>query len=201
MNFGFITAFLKTVGKAALPVAEDVGIAAANAALPGLGGTLAQFVVTGINNAVAKHGTAPASTPSPSDPTITVGQAKKFDVLQFLESNAPEIMNAILAGRGKVVVDRAGFVAGTDQIVEGFLQVMKSVGAIPSSTPPVDPVVITPAVIAQTKAAPAPAPLSTPQAPLSTFTGAISNLGGGNSNSPLDLATILEQAAAQLRAR
>lgn len=206
LNFGFITAALKTFGKQVLPLAEDAGVAAANAALPGVGGTLASLIITGITAAVAKHGTAPASTPAPSDPTITVGEAKKFDVMQFLESNAPDIMDSILAGRNKTVIDRAGFVAGTDKVVEGFLDIMKSIGAIPSSTPPSDPVVITPAVIAATKLAPAPAPTTVVQVPATAagsapFVGVVSNLESAKSSSPLDLAALLEQAAAQLRGK
>lgn len=200
MKFGFITTVLKDIGKVALPIAEEAGVTAANAALPGLGGTLAQLAITGITNAVVKHGTAPAATPSPADPTVTVGQAKKFDVMQFLEANAPEILDAILSGQNKTVIDRAGFVNGTDQIVEGFLEIMKSIGAVPSSTPPVDPVVITPAVIAATKAAPAPAPTQVPQAVLAplapapaAFTGTISNLDSGTTGQVIDgLASLIK---------
>ena len=210
-SFGFITNVLKDIGKAVKPIektaltaAEDVGVAAANAALPGIGGTLAQLAITGITNAVTKHGTAPSSTPAPSDPTITVGQAKKFDVMQFLESNAPAIMNAILAGRGKAVVDTTGFANGTDQIVEGFLAIMKSIGAVPSSTPPTTPVVITPAVIAATVAAPAPPPTAVPQAKLAAipatasvtvapFVGTIANLD------PTTTADIVDTLAALIK--
>ncbi len=117
--------------------------------------------------------------------------------MQFLESNAPAIMDAILAGRSKAVVDRAGFVDGTNEVVEGFLKIMKSIGAVPSSTPPVDPVVITPAVITATQAVQVPAPSPAPQ----SFAGTVTGLEVAKSNSPLDLASLLEQAAAQLRAR
>lgn len=164
MKFGFITSVLKSIGGAVLPVAEQVGVAAANTAVPGLGGFLANIAINGINNAIAKHGTAPSITPSPSDPTMTVGQAKKFDVLQLFESQAPDILNLILAGQNKKVIDRQGFVDGTDALVEAFLKIMKSIGAVPSSTPMADPVVITPAVVTQTQEAPAPAPTAVPQA-------------------------------------
>lgn len=161
MKLGFLTPLLKTLGTTALPLAEQLGVTAANAALPGLGGLLANIAVKGINDAIAKHGTAPAATPSPTDPTMTIGQAKKFDVLQTFESEAPDILNLILAGQSKMILDRATFVQGTDELVEAFLKIMKSIGAIPSNKPPTDPVVITPAVIAETQSFPAPAPIQT----------------------------------------
>lgn len=200
MKFGFILTALKDIGKAALPVAEEVGVTAANAALPGLGGTLAQLAINGITQAIVKHGTAPSSTPSPSDPTITVGQAKKFDVMQLLEANAPEIMDLILAGAHKKVVDRAKFVEGTDKLVEGLLEIMQAIGAVPSSTPPVDPVVITPAVIAETRETPAPNPL--PAAVMPTL-GVISNLGPASVNSldPNAVASLLLELVAKLQAK
>lgn len=175
MKFGFVTNVLKNIGKAVLPVAEEAGVLAANAALPGLGGTLAQIAIQGITGAIAKHGNAPASSPAPSDPTITVGQAKKFDVMQLLEANAPEIMDLILAGAHKKVVDRAKFVEGTDKLVEGLLEIMQAIGAVPSSTPPVDPVVITPALIAETRETPAPSPLPAVVVPTPSM-GTILNL-------------------------
>ncbi len=195
MKFGFVTAALKDFGKAALPLAEQVGIQAANVAAPGVGGFLANLAAQSINAAIAKHGTAPANTPAPSDPTITVGQAKKFDVLQQIESQAPEIMNLILAGRSKAVVDRAGFVDGTNEIVEGVLKVMKAIGAVPSSTPPVDPVMITPEEVKATAVAPAPAPLP-------AFKGTVANLDPpATTADPLAVAALLEQAVNLLRGK
>ena len=206
MNFGFVTNILKTVGTAVLPVAEEAGVAAANAALPGLGGTLAQIAITGITQAIQKHGTAPASTPSTVSPGLTTGQAKLLDVMQMFENAGPDIANAILAGRNKVVIDRAGFVSGTQEIVEGFLAVMKSIGAIPSTTPPTDPMVITPTVIAIAKASTPAAPI-TPvpvpagvtggaTAPAQPLTGVIQNLATPATS---DIVTTLEGLLAKLK--
>ncbi len=148
---GLVAGFLKSIGKAALPLAEDAGIAAANAALPGIGGTLAQIAIQGITAAVSKHPglpnsalvTAPASTvPGPVAPVITVGDSKKLDVLALIESKAPDVVNMILAGRQKAVVDRAKFVEGTSELVDGLHKIMQSIGAVPTSAPAVDPVVV-----------------------------------------------------------
>lgn len=199
MKFGFVTNVLKTLGKAALPMAETLATTAATAAGGPLLGSLVPMIFAGVKNAAAKHGDAPNSAVIDTDNGMTVGQAKKFDVMQLLESQAPELANLILGGARKKVVDRERFLAGVDKITEGVVDVLKSVGEIASATPPADPVVITPAVVSELKQTPAPGPLS-------TFAGVISNLGNSlaspevpKSVNPLEIAALLEQAVAKLR--
>jgi len=193
MNFGFIQAALKSAGAVLLPVAEQVGVGAATAAGGPVVGNLAQLAVTAINGAIAKHGaTSPASAPAQQTSalsqlvtdgaqaveSITVGLAKKSDVMAFLESHASDIANLVLGGAGKKVVDLDRFTKGADSIVEGVLDVMKAIGEVPTSTPMTNPVVLTapPAStpsLTPVVAPPAPVPASPSPAPAVQTAGVI----------------------------
>ena len=193
MNFGFIQAALKSAGAVLLPVAEQAGTAAATAVGGPVAGTLVSLAVSAINGAITKHGTtAPASAPAQQTSAlsqlvvngaqavenITVGLAKKSDVMDFLESHASDIANLVLGGAGKKVVDLDRFTKGADSIVEGVLDVMKAIGEVPTSTPMTNPVVLTapPAStpsLTPVVAPPAPVPASPSPAPAVQTAGVI----------------------------
>lgn len=184
MNFGFVEAALKTVGGVLLPVAEQAGTAAATAAGGPAAGMLANLAVQAINGAIAKHGAStPATAPAQQTSAlsalvlsgastienITVGLAKKSDVMAFLEAHAADIANVLLNGAGKKVVDLDRFTTGADSIVEGILDVMKAIGEVPTSTPMTNPVVLT----AAPSTAPSQIPVVAPATPVPASLGGI----------------------------
>ncbi len=205
--FGFVKAALKAVGRASLGAVETAAPAAATIFAGPVAGNLVSLAIKGIIAAEAKHGptqAAPAPVPAPTpeapapavpvapavDPqAVPVGLAKKLDVMAFLEENEVTIVNAILASTGKSVVNKDRFAAGADKIVEGLVDVMKSIGALPSSTPPTDTLEVKPPV-AQPKSADATASQPAP------FVGVVHNADAATTAA--DLLPVLQRLIAQL---
>lgn len=176
MNFGFVTAALKSLGLEALTVAETVGPAAATAFGGPLAGQLAMLAVQAISAAQAKHGAAPP----PVQVATTTGTAsvdpRKLDVMQSLEQQAGTIANMVLAATGRAVSDPARFATGVNALVEGLVDIMKAVDALPAAQN---------LLVVPSKSTPAPAPVAAPAASVAppvvvtstvpAFVGVVSN--------------------------
>lgn len=156
MNFGFVTAALKSLGLEALTVAETVGPAAATAFGGPLAGQLAMLAVQAISAAQARHG----ASPPPVQVATTTGTAsvdpRKLDVMQSLEQQAGTIANMVLAATGRAVSDPARFATGVNALVEGLVDIMKAVDALPINGNQTVP----------SKSTPAPSPVAAPTAPV-----------------------------------
>lgn len=137
MNFGFVKTALKAVGKGALTVGETVAPAAATAFGGPLAGTLAKIAVDGIAAAQAKHAAVPHGTlvlsPAVAEP-VPVELAKKLDVMTYMESQSGAIADLVLNMAGHPVADPQRFAQGVDLMVEGLVDVMKAIKALPVAT-------------------------------------------------------------------
>lgn len=182
MNFGFVGAALKAVGKGALKVAEVAGPAAATAFGGPLAGSLVNIAVQGIEAAQAKHGAVPAPVVVSTASGPVAIDPRKLDVMQYLESQAGTIASLVLASTGKPVADPARFATGVNALVEGLVDIMKAIEALPTTTPVAAPT--SPVAAAVTVVTPAP------------FVGTVSN-ADAPAKQP-DVIALLQQVLLQL---
>ena len=130
MGFNFIN-ILKKVGHGAEVVGKDAlavavpGMQVAAAIDPALVpvSALLSGVARGVLG-VAKTGGAMTNTD------------KKDMALTMVESMVPVFLELLMEKTGHTVGDQGRFATGTDQVIEGMLNIYKSLGAVPVNTAP-----------------------------------------------------------------